>query len=465
MSNSVDFPADPLGGMTLAEFGPRLRQGAVTIESVTEAYLARIERIDPRLGAYEFVATEAALKQAKALDQLLAAGTDLGPLMGIPVAVKDVFAVAGMPTRVGSRLDVADLIGKEGPFVKQLKRAGCVILGKTKTVEFAYGAAGINTVRGTPWNPWDRTVQRVPGGSSSGSAVAVAASLCAFATGTDTGGSVRLPASFCGVFGLKTTAGLWPGDGMLPLSPALDSIGLLTRSAADASLAFAALTDRRLPDSVSFRGQRLGRLVGYFEERLDTSVSGSYEVIVDLLRKSGADIVDIEMPEARERETIFPNLLPVELLATLSQDRFAAGRDRMDAVVAARIERGLGTAATDYVRSLRRHEDLKRIAAERMKGFDAWIMPTTSRLAIPTGEFNDIKTSAELAFDIARNTQPANLFGQCATSSPIQARTEPLPVGFQIVCNAFDENTLMALALALEQLTGMPPKPDLSWVA
>ena len=102
MSNSVDFPADPLGGMTLAEFGPRLRQGAVTIENVTEAYLARIERIDPRLGAYEFVATEAALKQAKALDQLLAAGTDLGPLMGIPVAVKDVFAVAGMPTRVGS---------------------------------------------------------------------------------------------------------------------------------------------------------------------------------------------------------------------------------------------------------------------------------------------------------------------------------------------------------------------------
>src|SRR5436190_13854373 len=164
MSNSVDFPADPLGGMTLAEFGPRLRQGAVTIENVTEAYLARIERIDPRLGAYEFVATEAALKQAKALDELLAAGTDLGPLMGIPVAVKDVFAVTGMPTRVGSRLDVADLIGNEGTFVKQLKRAGCVILGKTRIVEFAYGAAGINAVRGTPWNPWDRTVHRVPGG-------------------------------------------------------------------------------------------------------------------------------------------------------------------------------------------------------------------------------------------------------------------------------------------------------------
>src|SRR5262249_24931221 len=162
-----------------------------------------------------------------------------------PIAVKDVFAVAGMPTSAGSRLDVADLVGSEGTFVKRLKQAGCVILGKTKTVELAYGAAGINTIRGTPWNPWHPTVHRVPGGASSGSAVAVAAGLCAFATGTDTGGSVRLPAAFCGVFVLKTTAGLWPCDGVLPLSPALDSIGLLTRSAADASFAFAALAGRQ----------------------------------------------------------------------------------------------------------------------------------------------------------------------------------------------------------------------------
>src|SRR5262249_38742250 len=161
---------------------------------------------------------------------------------------------------------------------------------------------------------------------------------------------------------------------------------------------------RPLPQAAHPRGRRLGRLVGYFEKRLDTSVSRSYERTVGLLREKGVDIVDIEVPEACERETIFPNLLPVELLATLGQHRFAAARERMDAVVAARIERGASTGAIDYVRSRRRCEELKRMAAERMEGFDAWIIPTTSRVAMPVGEFNDVNKSAELAFDIARNS-------------------------------------------------------------
>src|SRR5947208_707747 len=166
---TVALTPDPLCGIGLAEFGRRLRTGSITIEGVTRAYLARIDHIDPKLGAFEFVATTMALEQAKALDRLLATGTDLGPLMGIPIAVKDLFTIEGMPTTAGSRLDIGGLAGPEGSFVKQLKRAGCVILGKTKTVEFAYGAAGINSVRGTPWNPWDLVVHRVPGGSSSGS--------------------------------------------------------------------------------------------------------------------------------------------------------------------------------------------------------------------------------------------------------------------------------------------------------
>jgi aspartyl-tRNA(Asn)/glutamyl-tRNA(Gln) amidotransferase subunit A len=461
----VDLPPEPLRDITLTEFGCRLRQGALTIEEVTKAYLARIERIDPRLGAYEFIATAPALRQARALDQLLAAGTDLGPLMGVPVAIKDVFAVEGMPTAAGSRLDVAELVGTEGTFVQRLKRAGCVILGKTKTVEFAFGAAGINSVRGTPWNPWDPKIHRAPGGSSSGSAVAVAAGLCAFAIGTDTGGSIRLPASFCGVFGLKATAGLWPADGIFPLAPALDSIGLLTRSAADAALAFATLAERPLSEPASFRGRRLGRVTGYLEERLDPLVLRCYETAVDLFRQDGANVVAIEVPEAAEREAIFPTLLPVELLAVLGQERFAAGRDRMDPVVAARIERGLSIAAIEYVRCLRRHQQLKGIAAQRMKGFDAWIMPSTSLLPMPIAEFTDVKASAQLALNIARNSQPVNLFGQCATSTPIQPPGEALPVGLQLVCDAFEEAAVLGLALGLERLIGMPPAPDLSWLA
>jgi aspartyl-tRNA(Asn)/glutamyl-tRNA(Gln) amidotransferase subunit A len=205
---------DPLAQGGIAGYGRRLRQGAITAAAATEAYLERIAALDPKLGAYQHVAAEQALASARALDRLLAAGTDLGPLMGVPVAIKDIFAVDGMPTTAGSQLEVADLIGPEGPFVQALRRAGCVILGKVKTVEFALGAVGISRPRGTPWNPWDAAMHRIPGGSSSGPAVAVAAGLCGSAIGSDTGGSVRLPACFCGTFGLKTSwaSGRPPGS-------------------------------------------------------------------------------------------------------------------------------------------------------------------------------------------------------------------------------------------------------------
>ena len=160
------LPPDPLRHGGIQGFAKRLRSGQTASEAVTGAYLERIEALDPRLGAYEYVARESALAQARALDGLLSSGIDLGLLMGVPVAIKDLFAVEGMPTTAGSNLDVTGLVGSEGRFVGMLKRAGCVILGKTKTVEFAMGGTGINLVRGTPWNPWDARVHRVhPTGS------------------------------------------------------------------------------------------------------------------------------------------------------------------------------------------------------------------------------------------------------------------------------------------------------------
>jgi len=226
------LPADPLAS-GIEAYARRLRRSEITVEAATKAYLDRIGALDPHFGAYQHVAAGPALAEAQALDRLLAAGGDLGPLTGVPVAIKDIFAVDGTPTTAGSKLDVLDLIGPEGPFVKRLRQAGCVILGKVKTVEFALGAVGISQPRGTPWNPWDAAVHRIPGGSSSGPAVAVAAGLCGFAIGSDTGGSVRLPACFCGTFGHKTSVGLWPTAGVFPLSGALDTIGPLTASAAD----------------------------------------------------------------------------------------------------------------------------------------------------------------------------------------------------------------------------------------
>ena len=280
--------------------------------------------------------------------------------MGVPVAVKDLIAVEGMPTRAGSNLDVGDIVGAEGSFIRRLKRAGCIVLGKAKTVEFALGAVGTNTIRGTPWNPCDPDIARIPGGSSSGPAVAVAARLCPFAIGSDTGGSVRLPAALCGTFGLKTTVGLWPLDGVFPLSPTFDSLGLLTRTAEDASTVFYGLAEKHEPPPARVPGLQFGNPRSYFYEGLDPAVASCTEAALQRLEAAGASLVDIDVPEAAQRSEFFPVILPTELIAVLGRERFEAGRSAMDPVVAARAAGGLETTADHYIRLLWRQRDLVR---------------------------------------------------------------------------------------------------------
>ncbi|MEM9840775.1 MAG: amidase, partial [Pseudomonadota bacterium] len=199
----------------IGAFGARLRSGKTTARAATEGALARIATHDGQMQAFVHVAADAALDQATRADRLLAQGTDLGPLMGVPVGIKDLFAVDGMPTCAGSRLDVSHAIGREGTVVARLRAAGTVILGKCRTIEFAAGAQ--NTSHPTPWNPADPATHRSPGGSSNGSATAVAAGYCPLAIGSDTGGSVRAPAALCGLTGHKLTADLIALDGVFPL--------------------------------------------------------------------------------------------------------------------------------------------------------------------------------------------------------------------------------------------------------
>ncbi len=455
-------PSDPLGPGGISEFAGRLHKGEISAEGAAGAYLARIEALDPHLGAFEHIAADQARAAARALDALLASGSDLGPLMGVPVAVKDIFAVDGMPTTAGSNLDVTDVIGPEGTFVKTLKRAGCVILGKAKTVEFALGATGISRPRGTPWNPWDAAVHRIPGGSSSGPAVAVAAGLCGFAIGTDTGGSVRLPAAFCGVFGLKTTVGLWPTNGVFPLSPELDSIGPLTRSAADAAIVFGALTGQPAPTAHPFRGLRLGRPANYFFDDLDPRVEACTTAALADLEEAGVEIVGIKVPEASEREAYFPVVLPANLIAVLGRDRFAAGRDAIDPVVAARGAKGLEVKADDCIRLEWRRRELCRIAQDRMVGLDGWVSPAAGVLPPAVADFDNLEDGLSLAFSITRASQPGNLFGLCGTSTPIHGYGSDLPVGLQVLCPAHHDSRALSIALALEAVIGAPPRPDLS---
>ncbi|NWE72177.1 amidase, partial [Pseudomonas gingeri] len=238
---------------SIGQLQQALRGGRLTSEALVLAQLARIERFNGQLNAYVEAYSQRALGAAIAADRQRAAGVDLGPLHGIPVAIKDLFEIAGQAITGGSLARRPRISTLTATAVQRLERAGAIILGKTHTVEFAFGGWGTNAVMGTPWNPWDRQVHRAPGGSSSGSAVAVASGLASAALGTDTGGSVRIPAGMCGLVGLKTTRGLISRHGLIELCPSLDSVGPITHTVEDAAWMLDALLGPDPLDPVSAR--------------------------------------------------------------------------------------------------------------------------------------------------------------------------------------------------------------------
>ncbi len=447
----------------ITAFGAELRAGRVSIEEVVTYYLQRIEALDSKLGAYQLVDAEGALKTAKALDLLLASGNDLGPLMGVPIGVKDIITVKGLPVTNGSLHPTSHLNGEEGLVIKKLRQLGCVILGKTKTVEFALGSTGVNEARGTPWNPWDMQHHRVPGGSSSGSAVALAAGLCAFSLGTDTGGSVRIPACYNGLFGHKTSIGLWPTDGVFPLSPTLDSIGPLCRTAVDASVIHESVNADRVVKPLSLKGFRFARPAPVFFDALDEEVATCFDRAVKILEKEGVEFVDIDLPESLERDQVFPLIVGAELISSLGAEAFANARPKMDTVTSSRAAIGLDVSAVDYLIAKNRHEQLKRLAEEAFNHVDAWVSPTVAMLPLSIEDLQDPK-KAQRALLSSRNTQLGNLFGLCASTLPIQQLAVPcgkLPIGFQLMMPSNADSELLAVSQAIEQVIGAGPRVDL----
>jgi aspartyl-tRNA(Asn)/glutamyl-tRNA(Gln) amidotransferase subunit A len=438
----------------LAALSRALRGGATTAESLAQATLARIEALEPRLQAFTHLDRQRTLSQARAIDLLRASGVDLGPLMGVPVAVKDLFAIDGTPTTAGSALDVSDLVPAQGSFVRMLQRAGCVLLGKTRTSEFALG--GFNLNRPPPWNPCDANVPRMTGGSSHGSAVAMAAGLAGFTVGSDTGGSVRQPAALCGVFGYKATTTHWPRDGIFPLSPLLDSVGVFTHSAADAAWVEAALAMREplAPPAVS--GLTLALAGRHFTDDCDAAVLGCFNEAVARLRRAGASIVEIDTPEAAEIDPVFRCLVPADLLGFLGRERVQAHLNRLDPVAAQRLQAAFTLSADDYVRMVARQQQLERTMAERSRGIDAWISPTVPMLPQPTSEFKTVDQVAAWNRLATRNTRPGNLFNQCGVSMPIHHLGAPWPVGLQLCAPAENDARLLSIAVAIEHLLDRP---------
>lgn len=444
--------AKPAPKPTVAGLAAELAAGRTTSRALVEEALARIA--DPAgegKRCFLRVYAEGALAAAEAQDRLRGAGYVASPLAGLPVSIKDLFDVAGERTLAGSRaLDDAPPAAADAPVVARLRAAGAVLVGRTNMTEFAFSGVGINPHYGTPGNPFDR--QRIPGGSSSGAPVSVADGLAVVAIGTDTGGSVRIPAAFCGTVGFKPTQYRVPRDGATPLSTTLDSIGPLANSVACCAVADAVMAGEPpvVPPAAPVEGLRLGVPRTIMLDDLDGEVAAAFERTCSALSRAGARLVDLPLTELSDYGAINAKggFSPPEAYAWHAGLLARRGAD-YDPRVRLRIERGRTMTAADYVTLCWQRADLIARIDARTVAFDALIMPTLPLIAPPMAAFQKDDDFWRLNSRILRNTSIINFLDRCAITLPIQ-RPGEAPVGLMAVGRHGGDKQLLSVALGLE---------------
>jgi len=442
----------------LADLQSAYASGRLTPLEVTAAYLARIDRENPAVGAYVTVSRDRAVDETRRLLAGARGTWARGPLMGVPVAHKDLFKTRGVRTAAGSRLYEHDVPADDADVVARMTMAGAVILGKTNTHELGGGVTTINPFFGTTHNPRDTT--RIPGGSSGGSAAAVAAGLALIATGSDTGGSVRIPAAYCGCVGLKPTFGLVPTAGLLGACPTFDHVGLLTRAAEDAALTLAAIVPPRADAGLAgeafveayrgavsrgLRGLRVGvTRPGLAFDGLEPGVLRAVEATLDRLRAAGARVQDVSIPfGARLYDEMFGPIAVSEIRATYAR-AFRARPDAFSKDFAAVFDGpAVGAAALATARQAR--EAVQRSVEAVLAEVDVLVMPTVPSVAPPiAGPIDGMR--------ILQNTWVFNAARVPAVSVPCGTGASALPVGLQLVGRPFSEPTLLAVATLIERL-------------
>jgi len=454
---STHLPADPMATRSFAQYAAELRSGTLSALSVVETYLERIRQLNPKIDAISVLDDARALAAAKSIDSLLHAGQDPGPLAGLPILVKDLYQVNGLTMTAGSRLDVQKIAPcDEGPIITSLRQAGCIILGKTRTTEFAMG--GFNLTHPLPWNPCDLQIKRMTGGSSHGSAVSMAAGMCAFSLGSDTGGSVRQPAAFVGVVGFKASPEYWPTAGVFPMSPGLDSLGLFTKTVADAHWVVSNLPFVRNPSisgiDIPAKSLRFGLPSHHIFDHCDSESKQTFEQALERLRAAGLRVEGIEIPEVAEMDAVFGGMVPTDVLAFIGRDQFLAAEKILDPVVWARTQAAFDLKATDYIAIQRKFKDICQKVNKRLAGFDGWICPTIPQVAPPVKGYDSPEKIADWNRINTANTRPANLFGQCGISLPMRGVLTGLPLGFQIMAAPMTDDRLLRTAITVERLLG-----------
>ena len=426
--------------------------------SARERLEAALGRIDDPKGegarACLTVYRDQAEAAADAADARAKAGVSLGPLDGTIVSIKDLFDVAGEVTRVGSKVFAEE--GKpataDAPVVRRLRAGGAVVVAKTNMSEFAYTGIGANPHFGTPGNPADR--KRVPGGSSSGAAVAAADGMCEIAIGTDTGGSCRIPGALCGVVGYKPSRQRIPTTGAFPLSYSIDSIGPIARSVEACARADAVMANETyVPlEPVSLNGLRIGAVVGYPIENLDETVDLKFSDAVARLNKAGAHISEEKLSLLDDMAQVNSKggVQPAEAFS-IHRDLLSRRADAIDPNVQVRLERARTISAADYIDMVRERARLIRSMDDRIADVDVLAWPTTPMVAPTMQEVAAPDEFARKNAMLLRNTVIVNFFDLCAISVPIP-RGSGLPAGFMLVARNGQDQRLFRIAAAIERL-------------
>jgi aspartyl-tRNA(Asn)/glutamyl-tRNA(Gln) amidotransferase subunit A len=455
----------PLHYLTITEAQRLIRAKELSPLELTQALLDRITQIDSKLNAYLTVTIESALAQARSATEAIAHGDDLGALHGIPIGLKDLFDLKGVRTTAGSILLKDNVVYEDAFVTKRLRNAGAIFLGKLNMHEWAYGVTTINPHFGTTHNPWN--VDHIVGGSSGGSGAALAAGLCIGALGSDTGGSIRIPASLCGIVGLKPTYGRVSVRGVIPLSWSLDHVGPMARSVEDVALLFSVITGYDEDDPYSMRNAELGMRdedlmlrtphsqfrIGIPDESfladLHPETRAAIEIATTVMKDLGFALRQIDLSGADEASAASLKILQAEA-AAYHRDRMLNQADQIGTDVLTRLKTGDNVSGIDYANARRLQVKWIHQMRQLFESIEAIVLPATPMPAMRIDEADPIKLSRG---NLTRFTRMFNFSGNPAIVLPCGFTSDGLPIGLQIVGGHRQEEKVLQLAYAYEQAT------------